>query len=244
MLLLCVVMRAYTSKMKRYFEPYHLSVVQQAFLTTYFSLGAMFNPTRGDLVAGLGDVTSVNVIRRLHEHMVSDPVGKELLERKPLITVKSLDLPKLRILPAGTMGREYVRYMDTHGFSADERNIVRFMDNPDHAYTLVRYRQVHDFWHVLSGLPPTELGEIALKAFEYRVTGLPVCLLSTLFGPLRLKPSQVKVLYSKYIPWAIQAGGSCSNLMAFEYEHYLDTPVKIVQKALRFQPAPSMPRDY
>lgn len=46
--------------------------------------------------------------------------------------------------------------------------------------------QVHDFWHVLSGLPPTVVGEIALKWFEMMQTGLPVTALSAFVGPLRL----------------------------------------------------------
>ena len=37
----------------------------------------------------------------------------------------------------------------------------------DVAYVIARYRQVHDFWHVLCDLPPTVLGEIALKWFEW-----------------------------------------------------------------------------
>ena len=41
--------------------------------------------------------------------------------------------------------------MDSHGFSPDERAPVRFIDNPDLAYIMLRYRQVHDFWHVMSG---------------------------------------------------------------------------------------------
>ena len=45
---------------------------------------------------------------------------------------------------------------------------------------MCRYRQVHDFWHVLCDLPPTVLGEVALKWFELKATGLPVCLFSGL----------------------------------------------------------------
>jgi len=45
---------------------------------------------------------------------------------------------------------------------------------------------VHDFWHVLCGLPPTVLGELALKWVEMVQTGLPVAAFSGLFGPLAL----------------------------------------------------------
>eukprot|EP01031_Cornospumella_fuschlensis_P042126 gene42126-51440_t len=229
--------------MKKYYEPYRLSLLQRAFLTPYFGVKAIMNPTRGDFVAGLGDVTSVAVIHRLKDQLVSSVTGKELLARKPLITVESLNLPNLRSLPEGTLGRGYVHYMDSHGFSADERSIVRFMDDPDLAYTMVRYRQVHDFWHVLSGLPPSELGEIALKAFEFRVTGLPVCALSALLGPLRLRPSQIALLYSTYVPWAIRAGVACRDLLAYPYEDNLHLDVGKVRDALCFEPAPPLSMD-
>ncbi len=56
-----------------------------------------------------------------------------------------------------------------------------------------RYRQVHDFWHVLVDLPPSVVGEIALKYYEWKVTGLPIAGLSTLLGPLTIP---LKVTYS------------------------------------------------
>ena len=68
-----------------------------------------------------------------------------------------------------TLGGAYMKYIDQHGFSPDERTVVRFMVDEEAAYVMTRYRQVHDFWHVLADLPPTILGEIALKAFEFQV---------------------------------------------------------------------------
>lgn len=53
-----------------------------------------------------------------------------------------------------------------------------------------RYREVHDLWHVLSELPPTVEGELALKWFELIQTGLPVCALGAVFGPLALPSTE------------------------------------------------------
>lgn len=49
---------------------------------------------------------------------------------------------------------------------------VRFVDSPDLAYIMTRYREVHDFWHVLSGLDTTVLDELGLKVFEFLQTGI------------------------------------------------------------------------
>ncbi len=37
---------------------------------------------------------------------------------------------------------------------------------------MLRYRQVHDFWHVLSGMPTDVLSEIAVKWLEMVQTGI------------------------------------------------------------------------
>eukprot|EP01048_Picozoa_sp_COSAG05_P034413 COSAG05_NODE_14375_length_398_cov_1.387960_1_plen_79_part_10 len=50
---------------------------------------------------------------------------------------------------------------------------------------MTRYREVHDFLHVLTGLPPTVEGEIALKTLEAVQVRLPIALLSsTAHGPV------------------------------------------------------------
>ena len=121
--------------------------------------------------------------------MLQTVEGRIILKNKPIISTKILNLPKLRgnitiishtsqyvfeikrfvELPLNSLGREYVAYIDKHGFSPDERTLVRFITDPDNAYVMARYRQIHDFWHVLADLPPSLLGEISLKAFEFQV---------------------------------------------------------------------------
>jgi ubiquinone biosynthesis protein Coq4 len=61
-------------------------------------------------------------------------------------------------------------------------------------WVVIRYRQVHDFWHVLCGVKPTVLGEIAVKWLEMVQTKLPVATLSAFAGPLRLPPVELREL--------------------------------------------------
>jgi len=71
-------------------------------------------------------------------------------------------------------------------FEADGRAYVKYVDDAELAYVMQRYRELHDFWHVLFDLPPTVYGEIILKYVELVQTGLPVCTLSGFVGPLRV----------------------------------------------------------
>lgn len=228
---------------KRFLQPYRLSVLQRSFLVPYFGLQAILDPTKGDMVAGFGDVTSGTFLKQLHAQIIESPEGRMLLKDKPLISVEKLNLSKLRTFRSDSLGYSYTQFMDHHGYSADERSIVRFMTNVDLAYTLVRYRQIHDFWHVLSGLPPTVLGELALKCFEFEVTGLPVCAISSILGQVQLSPNERNILYSKYIPWAIRAGNNVCHrqqhlLLAYRYEDNLEKSLDEVRLELQFEPAP------
>ena len=69
--------------------------------------------------------------------------------------------------PPGSFGSEYYHFMRKRHFRADERPPVRFVDDVDLAYVATRYRQVHDFWHVIFACHTSLLGETALKALEF-----------------------------------------------------------------------------
>ena len=63
---------------------------------------------------------------------------------------------------------------------------MRFVDDPELAYVLQRYREVHDFYHTLLGLPINMMGEVVVKWFEAVQTRLPMCAMGAIFGPIRL----------------------------------------------------------
>ena len=209
-------------------------------LVPYYGLGALMDPTRGDLVAGLGDVTGEWQLARIRGRLRSTAIGRRFLADRPLISEASLRLDELRRLPDGTLGREYARYMTDHAFSADDRAAVKFILCPETAYVMARYRQVHDFWHVLCDLPPTVLGEVALKWFEWKLTGLPVAGFSSLLGPLKLTPPEARALLTVYLPWSRQARCSCEELLAFRYEDNLHRTVDDLRTHLGIEKAPSI----
>ena len=202
-------------------EPYSLTVTQRAFLVPIFGIGALMDPKRGDLVAGFGDLLSTESnLRKLKRRMQQTGEGTRILREKPLITEEGLNMENLRKLPTDSLGYNYATFMDEHGFSANERSKVRFMSDPDLAYIVIRYRQVHDFWHVLCGVPISVLGEVGLKWFEWRAMGMfmPSAALSGLLGPLRLNSQERHLLRTVYFPWAMRSGANCRDLLGYDYE--------------------------
>lgn len=197
---------------------------------------ALANPARADLVALVGDLTSGPTLRLLVNRMRSSDEGREMLESlSPLRFPEggSAALPTLRDLPDGTLGREYARFMDKRGFNPEGRPEVRFVEDEQHRWVLQRYRDVHDLWHVLTGMPTTFLGELAQKWFEAAQTGLPVAVMGALTGPVRLNSKDRMVLMTDLAPWAVSCGRGAEDLLAIKYEIYLETDLDILRKRWR-----------
>lgn len=131
--------------------------------------------------------------------MLSDETGRRILRDRPQITSSSMPIEKLRLLPENTVGRSIAEWRDRHSMSPDERDEVKYIDNEECAYVMQRYRQCHDIYHSIFGLPAFLEGEIALKAFEYANTGLPMTLMS-IFAVARLKAEERKRIFDIYLP--------------------------------------------
>lgn len=229
-------------RLSSYFEPYDLSLVQRAFLLSYFGVQSVLDPTKANLVAGFNDTINTKFFTQaLLMKMLSTPHGKLLMKTKPLLSTQTLNLPGLLKLPENTMGHAYAKFMTHHSYSPDERTVVRFTTNADLAYISARYRQVHDFWHVLVALPTSVLGEVALKAFEASHTNLPSAIVSATIGTLPLTFSEKSLYLHHYLPWAISAGIDCNDLLSFDYEGHLSSDLNEVRQLLRICKAPPAP---
>ena len=140
-----------------------LTCSQRAFLAAGASVLGLLNPHRGDLIATVGETSGELPLRLLRNRLAQSEDGQRLLRERPLISSQTVDFAALESLPENTFGNQYARWMAHRGYSPDERTEVRFVNDPELAYVMQRYRQVHDLWHVLLGLPTTVLGELAQK---------------------------------------------------------------------------------
>ena len=55
----------------------------------------------------------------------------------------------------------------------------------DASYILLRLRQTHDIWHLITGFGTDVAGELGLKAFELAQTRRPMALVLLTFGLLK-----------------------------------------------------------
>ncbi|XP_043706514.1 ubiquinone biosynthesis protein COQ4 homolog, mitochondrial-like [Telopea speciosissima] len=210
---------------------------QQAAVALGSAFGALLDPKGADLIAALGETTGKPAFQRVLERMKKNPQGRAILFERPHVI--STNVGHAWDLPENTFGAAYASFMGSRNFSPDERPPVRFIDTDELAYVATRARQVHDFWHVLFGLPTNLIGESALKVIEFEQMLLPMCLLSVIGGTARFNDKQRGLFYQHYFPWAMWAGLQCTDLMCVYYERHFDEDLEDVRRKWGIIPAPA-----
>ncbi|TVY92519.1 Ubiquinone biosynthesis protein coq4, mitochondrial [Lachnellula willkommii] len=209
-----------------------LTRVERAGLAVGSAVMSWLNPRRGDLIAALGEATATPYfIYRLRDAMLASPTGRRILRDRPRISSKTMSMEYLRGLSANTVGRAYADWLDREGVSPDTRNSVKYIDDEECAYVMQRYRECHDFYHALTGLPVMVEGEVALKAFEFANTLLPMTGLS-MFAVTRLKPVERQRFFTIYLPWAISNGLRSKDVINVYWEEQLERDVDELRNEL------------
>ncbi|EMC98047.1 hypothetical protein BAUCODRAFT_22893 [Baudoinia panamericana UAMH 10762] len=217
-----------------------LTLLERGGLAIGSAFGSLRNPYRHDLIAALGEATAKPYfVSRLRRAMLENPTGRRILRDKPRITSQSMSLERLRQLPANTVGHAYAAWLDREGVTPDTRDSVRYIDDPEEAYVMQRYRETHDFTHAITGLPVIIEGELAVKAFEFANTLLPMTALS-LVAIVRLKPVERKRFFEVYGPWAISNGLKAEEVINVYWEEELETDVDVLRQRLGIETPPDL----
>ncbi|KAM4065048.1 coenzyme Q (ubiquinone) biosynthesis protein coq4 domain-containing protein [Hirsutella rhossiliensis] len=217
-----------------------LTTVERAGLAIGSSVMSLIDPYRHDLIAALGEATATPYfIYRLRDAMLADPTGRRILRLRPRITSQTLSVAALRALPSNSLGRAYVDWLDREGVSPDTRSAVRYIDDEECAYVMQRYRECHDFFHALTGLPVVREGEVALKAFEFANTLIPMTGLSTL-AVATLKPRERQRFWSIYLPWALRNGARSRDVINVFWEEQLERDVDDLRAELGIERPPDL----
>ncbi|EME38881.1 coenzyme Q biosynthesis Coq4-like protein [Dothistroma septosporum NZE10] len=217
-----------------------LTWLERGALAVGSAFGSLRDPYRHDLIASLGEATAKPYfVSRLRRAMLENPTGRRILRDKPRVTSKSMRLEELRKLPDNTVGRAYAAWLDREGVTPDTRDQVRYIDDPEEAYVMQRYRETHDFTHAITGLPVIIEGELAIKAFEAANTLLPMTALS-LFAIVRLKPIERQRFFSTYLPWALRNGLKAEEVVNVYWEEELETDVEVLRGRLGIEMPPDL----
>ncbi|CAG8627414.1 28884_t:CDS:2, partial [Racocetra persica] len=217
---------------KHYTTYVPISNFQKSLLAVSSAFAAFLDPSRGDMIATLAETTSSMFLSKLRDEMLRDSKGRQILRERPIVNSKTIDLLYLRKLPEGTFGKEYTNFLNREMVTPDTREKVKYIEDEELAYVMQRYRECHDFFHTLTSLPVSVEGELALKWFEFAQTKLPMTLISSVVGPLRLSNSERTRLFEKYVPWAVQCGSQSKLLMNVYFEECWNKDIVEMRKEL------------
>ncbi|KAM3433119.1 hypothetical protein MY4824_006174 [Beauveria thailandica] len=217
-----------------------LTRIERAGLALGSGVMSLINPYRHDLIAALGEATATPYfIYRLRDAMLADPTGRRILRDRPRISSKTLSMTRLRALAPGTVGHAYVEWLDREGVTPDTRSAVRYIDDEECAYVMQRYRECHDFFHAVTGLPVVKEGEVALKAFEFANTLLPMTGLSML-AVATMKKQERGRFWSIYLPWALRNGARSKEVINVYWEEQLERSVHDLRAELGIEQPPDL----
>ena len=142
--------------------------------------------TRTDEIHRVEELTGRRSYRRLLDLLRDDGDLALLLRERPELDMEHVDYDQLRTLPAGTLGHCYVRHLDDNGLDAvTQANGTRYVDDPELAYLMRRFRQTHDVWHALLELGVAGHEEVIIHAFSYGQLRLPVSAMVVFFGSIK-----------------------------------------------------------
>jgi ubiquinone biosynthesis protein COQ4 len=117
------------------------------------------------------DSMSGTAPHRLLRGFRKSAIGARILRERPDIGARLADREALRALPAGSLGRAYLAFVESEGISAEgirEASVssgATGYATPDLDYLRARMRDTHDLWHTVTGYKGDLLGELSLLAF-------------------------------------------------------------------------------
>lgn len=162
--------------------------------------------------------------------------GRALLRERPHLAQTPLD--EVRALPDGTLGREWVRFLDDRGLDPQlTLQPTPYTDDEDAAYLLHRIRESHDLWHVLIGLGTRGHEEVLVHSFSLAQTGLPVSIAIMALGALKhmVLERRWECLRTE-LAAAHRLGRRAAPLLAVYWERHFDEPLDAVRRRFRVQP--------
>lgn len=194
-----------------------------------------------EIMRALSGRSIPNGYRKLVDTAAGGQMAAAARELAPLLD----DHEALRQLPAGTVGRVYVDFVEgrkisAEGLAAESRKVGENEIDSSHPYAWYarRLRDVHDLWHVLSGYNTDALGESCVVAFSYAQTGslgfalIAVAGAQTIAGQLPEQPIRRAVLQAWW------NGRRAAWLPGIDYEALLAEPLVEARRRLNIA-APS-----
>lgn len=178
--------------------------------------------------------------RHLRTRFSASREGARLLAARPRLLPRLADRPALAALPAGSLGRAYLAFMERGQLTADGLVAASEVMAPapagddEAAWIGDRMRDSHDLWHVVTGYRDDLIGEASLLAFTYAQTGTRgIGLLAAVAYARMVDPDHRRLVVDGLV-----RGLRAAWLPAAPWESLLSADLEEVRARLRVGPPP------
>lgn len=187
-------------------------------------VGMLRNPESTESVFDIEDgARHLEATELVLKHVLAGKGVKEMIEERYL--APPADIEALDKCPDGSLGKAFACHILDHGFDPDYYRKIEVKDDVD--YVLMRVRQTHDIWHVITGIGTDRIGEVSLKAVELAQLRRPMAAVIATGGVLRYlfkDPDELGNLL-----WGIahgyRLGCRARPLLAQKWEEHWDRPL-------------------
>ncbi|MGD0345403.1 MAG: Coq4 family protein [Terracidiphilus sp.] len=170
------------------------------------------------------------------EYVRNDPAMAQLMKERYL-RHGAHDLDALLKLPETTLGYRFARHLRDRGFDPDYFRVREVHTDLD--YVLMRLRQTHDIWHVVTGFDTEPIGELGIKAVELAQTRRPMAAVVAAGGVLRFlykDPEHLGEVLGA-VSEGYQMGIKAKLLLAQKWEDHWERPLEEWRAMLNVTPA-------
>jgi ubiquinone biosynthesis protein COQ4 len=215
-----------------------MSLLNDSYLVGRAVVRVLGDSTKTHEIHRVEEITGRPRYRRVLAEMSSSDDYHDLLHDRPELSSEQVDYDALRALPATTLGGAYVRHLDSNGITADSQAAAtHYVDDPDMAYLMRRFRQTHDVWHALLGLGVTGHEEVIIHWFSWGQLRLPVSALIMVFGTMKhlvLERRWGALRHSALE--AYRTGRDAKPLLGVYWEHLWEQPLDQVRARFDLHP--------
>lgn len=210
-----------------------------------------------DVLAGIRFFDAMSAVvgrgeRRMIGLMEKTEHGRAVLRERRSLYGLVTSRERLRDLPEGTLGREYVRFADERKIYPEQfeelltEALGRSSESTDHGsedahFVHDRYRHLHDVWHVVLGYDTDEEGELGILACMGRQNGYRAhylaALVQALVPALRADFRRLRVFYTGW-----RRAARSESFLAQDWESLFEEPLDVVRDRLRVGPLPDQHR--
>ena len=194
-------------------------------------ISLLHNPSNTDSVYDIEDGLYPSAAMQLAvEFINTNPSNAQLLQERYIAPAP--DLEALLQYPQDSLGYCYASSLTEAGFDPAFYRAIAVQD--DASYVLLRLRQTHDIWHLITGFGTNVAGELGLKAFELAQTRRPMALVLLTFGLLKalLKTPDALANLLPVISHGYQLGLHTQPLFAQKWEEQWEKPLHQWQQEL------------